>query len=141
MPRIKGKFETFTDGLLTVCETDEHNLTRTKMEHIRFGNRVVGISRYWQAQTTGNQVDKLLAIPLEVLSMEMIEVNDVVILENETDWLWDSMSFDEKEMKDRAGHYQIRQVQPKFDTEPPALYLTLEKAVHPFGDRRERSGD
>lgn len=141
MPRIKGKFETFTDGLLTVCEVEERSLTRTKLEHIRFGNRVVGISRYWQAQTAGNQVDKLLAIPLEVLNAEMIEVNDVVILENETDWLWDSMSFDEKEMKDRAGHYQIRQVQPKIDTEPPALYLTLEKAVHPFGDRRERSGD
>lgn len=141
MPRIKGKFETFTDGLLTVCEVEERSLTRTKLEHIRFGNRVVGISRYWQAQTAGNQVDKLLAIPLEVLNAEMIEVNDVVILENETDWLWDSMSFDEKEMKDRAGQYQIRQVQPKFDAEPPALYLTLEKAVHPFGDRRERSGD
>lgn len=141
MPRIKGKFETFTDGLLTVCETDERNLTRTKMEHIRFGNRVVGISRYWQAQTAGNQVDKLLAIPLEVLNAEMIEVNDVVILENETDWLWDSMSFDEKEMKDRAGQYQIRQVQPKFDAEPPALYLTLEKSVHPFKDGRENIGD
>ena len=141
MPRIKGKFETFTDGLLTVCETDERNLTRIKMEHIRFGNRVVGISRYWQAQTAGNQVDKLLAIPLEVLDMEMIEVNDVVILENETDWLWDSMSFDEKEMKDRAGQYQIRQVQPKFDAEPPALYLTLEKSVHPFKDGRENIDD
>ena len=84
------------------------------------------MTRYWQAQTAGNQVDKLLAVPLEILDAEQIEVNDVIILENETDWLWDNMTFDESEMKDRAGHYQIKQVQPKYDTKPPALYLSLE---------------
>ena len=133
MPRISSKhFENFGDGLLTICEADERSLTRTKLEHIRFGNRTVGVTRYWQAQTAGNQVDKLLAVPLEVLDAVQIEVNDVIILENETDWLWDNMTFDESEMKDRAGHYQIKQVQPKYDTKPPALYLSLEKLVHPF---------
>ena len=112
MPRISSKhFENFGDGLLTICEADERSLTRTKLEHIRFGNRTVGVTRYWQAQTAGNQVDKLLAVPLEILDAEQIEVNDVIILENETDWLWDNMTFDESEMKDRAGHYQIKQVQ------------------------------
>ena len=130
MPRISSKhFENFGDGLLTICEADERSLTRTKLEHIRFGNRTVGVTRYWQAQTAGNQVDKLLAVPLEVLDAVQIEVNDVIILENETDWLWDNMTFDESEMKDRAGHYQIKQVQPKYDTKPPALYLSLEKLV------------
>lgn len=133
-------FENFGDGLLTICEADERSLTRTKLEHIRFGNRTVGVTRYWQAQTAGNQVDKLLAIPLEVLDAEQIEVNDVIILENETDWLWDNMTFDESEMKDRAGHYQIKQVQPKYDTKPPALYLSLEKLVHPFKDGRDSGG-
>ena len=85
MPRISSKhFENFGDGLLTICEADERSLTRTKLEHIRFGNRTVGVTRYWKAQTAGNQVDKLLAIPLEVLDAEQIEVNDVIILENET---------------------------------------------------------
>ena len=64
MPRISSKhFENFGDGLLTICEADERSLTRTKLEHIRFGNRTVGVTRYWQAQTAGNQVDKLLAVP------------------------------------------------------------------------------
>lgn len=109
MPRISSKhFENFGDGLLTICEADERSLTRTKLEHIRFGNRTVGVTRYWKAQTAGNQVDKLLAIPLEVLDAEQIEVNDVIILENETDWLCGNMTFDESEMKDRAGHYQIK---------------------------------
>lgn len=82
MPRISSKhFENFGDGLLTICEADERSLTRTKLEHIRFGNRTVGVTRYWQAQTAGNQVDKLLAVPLEILDAEQIEVNDVIILE------------------------------------------------------------
>ena len=127
MPRISSKhFENFGDGLLTICEADERSLTRTKLEHIRFGNRTVGVTRYWQAQTAGNQVDKLLAVPLEILDAEQIEVNDVIILESE--------------MKDRAGHYQIKQVQPKYDTKPPALYLSLEKLVHPFKDGRDSGG-
>lgn len=129
MPQIPSRqFETFGDGLLAVCEADERTITRTKMEHIRFGNRTVGVQRFWQAKTAGNKVNKLLAVPLSVLEIDMIEVNDVVILENET------------EMKDRAGQYQILQVQPKYDARPPALYLSLEKLVHPYKDGREDGG-
>lgn len=141
MPRIQSrKFESFGDGLLAVCETDERTITRTKMRHIRFGNRTVGVQRFWQAKTAGNKVDKLLAVPLSVLEIGMIEINDVVILENETDWLRDPLQFDDKQIKDRAGQYQILQVQPKYDTKPPALYLSLEKLVHPYKDGREDSG-
>ena len=129
MPQIPSRqFETFGDGLLAVCEADERKITRTKMEHIRFGNRTVGVQRFWQAKTAGNKVNKLLAVPLSVLEIDMIEVNDVVILENEA------------EMKDRAGQYQILQVQPKYDARPPALYLSLEKLVHPYKDGREDGG-
>lgn len=141
MPRIQSRqFESFGDGLLAVCETDERTITRTKMRHIRFGNRTVGVQRFWQAKTAGNKVDKLLAVPLSVLEIGMIEINDVVILENETDWLRDPLQFDDKQIKDRAGQYQILQVQPKYDTKPPALYLSLEKLVHPYKDGREDSG-
>lgn len=129
MPQIPSRqFETFGDGLLAVCEADERTITRTKMEHVRFGNRTVGVQRFWQAKTAGNKVNKLLAVPLSVLEIDLIEVNDVVILENET------------EMKDQAGQYQILQVQPKYDARPPALYLSLEKLVHPYKDGREDSG-
>ena len=100
----------------------------------------MGVQRFWQAKTAGNKVDKLLAVPLSVLEIGVIEINDVVILENETDWLWDPQPFDDKEIKDRAGQYQILQVQPKYDTRPPALYLSLEKLVHPYKDGRADSG-
>lgn len=129
MPQIPSRqFENFGDGLLAVCEADERTITRTKLEHIRFGNRTVGVQRFWQAKTAGNKVNKLLAVPLSVLEIDMIEVNDVVILENEA------------EIKDRAGQYQILQVQPKYDARPPALYLSLEKLVHPYKDGREDGG-
>ena len=129
MPQIPSRqFETFGDGLLAVCEADERTITRTKMEHVRFGNRTVGVQRFWQAKTAGNKVNKLLAVPLSVLEIDMIEVSDVVILENET------------EMKDQAGQYQILQAQPKYDARPPALYLSLEKLVHPYKDGREDGG-
>lgn len=142
MARIKSKqFETFGDGLLTICTTDERTITGTKMEHIRFGNRTVGVQRFWQAKTAGNEVNKLLSIPLSVLELDTVDVQDVVILENETDWLWDTMTFDDAEMKDKAGQYQILQVQQKYDTQPPALYLTLEKLVHPFIDGRTDGRD
>lgn len=141
MPRISGgRFEGFSDGLLTICEADERKLIRNKLVHIRYGNRTVGIQRFWQARTAGNKVDKLLAIPLGALDVDLIEVNDVVILENETGWLWDPMKFDETELKDRAGHYQILQIQPKYDARPPCLYLSLEKLIHPYRDGRSDNG-
>lgn len=129
MPQIPSRqFETFGDGLLAVCEADERTITRTKMEHIRFGNRTVGVQRFWQAKTAGNKVDKLLAVPLSVLDIDMIEVNDVVILENEI------------VIGEKSGQYQILQIQPKYDKKPPALYLSLEKLVHPYKDGREDGG-
>lgn len=129
MPRIQSRqFENFGDGLLTVCEADERAITRTKMEHIRFGNRTVGVQRFWQAKTAGNKVDKLLAVPLSVLDIDMIEVNDVVILENEI------------VIGEKSGQYQILQIQPKYDKKPPALYLSLEKLVHPYKDGRDAGG-
>lgn len=129
MPRIQSRqFENFGDGLLAVCEADERTITRTKMEHIRFGNRTVGVQRFWQAKTAGNKVDKLLAVPLSALDIDMIEVNDVVILENEI------------VIGEKSGQYQILQIQPKYDAKPPALYLSLEKLVHPYKDGRDDGG-
>ena len=39
MPRAKRKnFETFSDGILSICETKERTLVRTKMQGVRFGH-------------------------------------------------------------------------------------------------------
>lgn len=127
MPRVKNEqFEVFGDGLLTICETDERKLVKTKIEHIRFGNKTVGVTRFWKAKTTGNKIDRLVSIPLSVMRTIEIEVQNVVIVENEK--------------SDSSGQYKIIQMQPKYDTEPPAMYLSLEKLVHPFKNMRKADG-
>lgn len=126
MARISSDYETFGDGLLSICETDERNITGTKMEHIRYGNKTVGVQRFWQAKTVGNKVDKLISVPLEVLQLNQILVNDIAILETEPGF---------------PGQYQILQIQPKYDSRPPALYLSLERLVHPYKDERQENGD
>ena len=126
MARISSDYETFGDGLLSICETDERSITGTKMEHIRYGNKTVGVQRFWQAKTVGNKVDKLISVPLEVLQLDQILVNDVAILQTEPG---------------SPGQYQILQIQPKYDSRPPALYLSLERLVHPYKDERQENGN
>lgn len=126
MARISSDYETFGDGLLSICETDERNITGTKMEHIRYGNKTVGVQRFWQAKTVGNKVDKLISVPLEVLQLNQILVNDIAILETEPG---------------SPGQYQILQIQPKYDSRPPALYLSLERLIHPYKDERTENGN
>lgn len=129
MPRIRSRqFENFGDGLLTICDADERAINRTKMGRIRFGNRTVGVQRFWQAKTAGDKVDRLVSIPLPAAEFEPVSTNDVVIIETEKN--------------EKSSHqYAIKQVQPKYDAEPPALYLSLEKLVHPYKDRRDDSGN
>ena len=126
MARISSDYETFGDGLLSICETDERSITGTKMEHIRYGNKTVGVQRFWQAKTAGNKVDKLISVPLEVLQLDQILVNDIAILETEPG---------------SPGQYQILQIQPKYDSRPPALYLSLERLIHPYKDERTENGN
>lgn len=120
MPTVKNsQFETFEDGILEICETEERAIVSTKMQQIRYGKRTVGVNRFWSAKTAGNEVNKLISIPLSVMRVNSVDIHDVVILNNE------------------QGQYQIIQTQEKYDKEPPALYLSLEKLVHPFKDRRK----
>lgn len=126
MARISSDYETFGDGLLSICETDERSITGTKMEHIRYGNKTVGVQRFWQAKTVGNKVDKLISVPLEVLQLNQILVNDIAILETEPG---------------SPGQYQILQIQPKYDSRPQALYISLERLVHPYKDERQENGN
>lgn len=124
MPRVKRKnFETFSDGILSICETKERTLVRTKMQGVRFGHRTIGERRYFDAQTAGNNLSRLVSVPTAVQSKERIESLDVVILDSQ------------KSDTDPA-QYKIVQIQEKLDTMPPVLYLSLEKIVQVYKDRR-----
>ena len=124
MPKMKRKqFETFTDGKLSICSVEERTITATKLKDVRFGNRTIGERRYFDAQTAGNKLSKLLSIPAEVLNVKSVEILDIVILESQ------------KGAAD-PGQYKIVQIQEKFDATPPAVYLSLEKIVQLYTDRR-----
>ena len=113
MVQKKNGFETFSDGILEICTTDERRLIGTKVKEIRFGDRTIGVQRYWQAKTAGNKVDRLLSIPYSETGIGLIETNDVVII----------------------------QVQPKFDSKPESIYLSLEKIIHLYKEGRTNGGD
>ncbi len=139
MPRAKRKhFETFTDGTLSICRTEERVITDTKIKGVRFGARTIGERRYFDAQTAGNNVTKLLSIPAAVLNRENIETLDIVIIDTQSGWLWDSFDFekDEAVKEYNPAQYKIVQIQEKFDTMPPTVYLSLEKIVQLYKDRR-----
>ena len=106
--------------------------------HIRFGNRTIGERRYFDAQTAGNKLSKLVSIPAEVLHRENIEVLDIVIIDSQSGWIWDSFDFerDETVKEHNPAQYKIVQIQEKFDSTPPAVYLSLEKIVQLYADRR-----
>ena len=81
MPRARRKqFETFTDGMLSICKTEGRAIVDTKLKDIRFGNRTIGERRYFDAQTAGNKITKLLSIPAATLNTDSIESLDIVIL-------------------------------------------------------------
>ena len=139
MPRARRKqFETFTDGILSICKTEDRVIVDTKLKGIRFGNRTIGERRYFDAQTAGNKITKLLSIPAAVLNREDIEALDIVIIDSQSGWLWDPFDFerDETVKEHNPAQYKIVQIQEKFDSTPPAIYLSLEKIVQLYADRR-----
>lgn len=124
----KGRFETFGDGLLSICEADERCLIGTKVSRIRFGSRIVGVKRYWEAKAAGNEIVRMVSVPLELLSAVPIYAGDVAVLETRA------------ETEGNSGQYRILQIQTKYDTSPPSVYLSLENLLHPFKDRRNEIG-
>ena len=124
MPRVKSKqFEIFADGILSICSVEGRTIVKTKLPAIRFGNRTIGERRYFDAQTSGNNITKLVSIPAAAQAKTHIESLDIVILKTQ------------KSDEDPA-QYKIVQIQEKFDARPPAIYLSLEKVVQVYKDRR-----
>ena len=112
--RLKSrKFETFGDGNLTICEVSERSIIKTRHRNVRFGNKTVGVTRFYQAKVASDQVSKLVAIP----ALSGISQTDVVLIGN--------------------AQYRIVQIQDKFDTCPPCLCLSLAESKIVYKDARK----
>lgn len=61
----------------------------------------------------------------------------MVVIDSQSGWLWDPFDFERDEIDEHnPAQYKIVQIQEKFDATPPAVYLSLEKIVQLYTDRR-----
>lgn len=113
MPRVQDKdFITFNSGVLEVCGVKERTIVSTKHKGLRFGDRTVGVARFWEAKVASTNIDRLVAVP----QAPGITQSDMCIID--------------------GRQYKIKQVQNKFDTSPPCLFLSLEENKLTYKDNR-----
>lgn len=111
--RLKNrKFETFGDGILAICEVSERSLVKTRHQNVRFGDKTVGVTRFFQAKVASDQISKLVAVP----AVPGVRQTDVVLI--------------------GGAQYRIVQIQDKFDACPPCLYLSLAESKIVYKDVR-----
>lgn len=98
-------FETFNSGILDICKVKDNKVIADVVKGIRYQNKTIGVTRYWNAQVASAKIDKLISIPL----IRGVEYSHIILINRE--------------------QYKINQIQPKEDTNPPTLLLSLEKQV------------
>lgn len=100
MPNIE--FQTFNDGVLYLFETDKDNkiIEKTK-KNLRFGNRTIGVKRYYSARQNDIELKKVIHI-----HRNLNVVTDMAAVIDNT-------------------RYKIEQVQHYADTNPPVTVLSL----------------
>lgn len=105
------QFETFNSGIAEFCEIEEKNIIATIIKP-RFGDKTVGISRFYEAKVAGSKVERLISIPFN----EVISKENIVII--------------------ASKQYEIDFIQTKFDTLPKTLLVTLSEMVIKKKDMR-----
>lgn len=110
--------ETFNDGILNVLEVKDREITKTLVENIYYGNKTIGVNRFFNAKVAGSTVSKLIAIPFNyfVKRDNLVELTDF-----------------------RTGIteiFKIAMLQEKFDSFPESIYLTLERTEIKYVDNR-----
>lgn len=114
MPRLREKdYVTFNDGVLDVCGVSKGSLITTKIKRIRFGNRTVGVTRFWQAKISSNEIERMVAI----LEAGEVTTKDVCVI--------------------GERQYKVLQVEHKYDEYPPCMFLSLASIQTPYKDERD----
>lgn len=77
MQKDRAIFETFNDGICSFHEIDEDGNAGAVRARLRFGERTVGIKRYYEAMTNKVQIDRLIRIQYQHwMSTEYLAVID-----------------------------------------------------------------
>ena len=110
--------EVFNDGIINILSAVDGVIIDTLHSNIHFGNRTYGVKRFFEAKVAGSEIERLISIPF----------NDLVTREN----LIELKEF-------RTGKtflYEIVMFQPKFETAPQSIYLTLKRTEIKYVDTR-----
>lgn len=100
--KMPTEFLTFNDGRCDIYSVSGNKL-KDKLMTLYFGNRVVGMKRFYAARAASTEITRLIQIPLHE---DVTAENNVVI---------------------SGIRYRIEQSQNLYDTNPPVTVLTLHK--------------
>lgn len=84
--KAKDTFEIFNDGICSFCEIDDDGNAGAVKAAIRYQERTIGVTRFYEAMTAKVQVDRLIRIPaqpwmtteyLAVIGSEVFEIKQV----------------------------------------------------------------
>lgn len=99
------EFVTFSDGICNIFTLDEDGEREAnKYNNLAFGNKVLGFKRYFEASARQIDINRVIRIPQigDIDNHDYVEIGNVI--------------------------YGVKMVQPIFDTNPPSIDLTLDKA-------------
>lgn len=96
------EFLTFTDGFCDIYSV-KGNKRDQKLLTLCFGDRTVGMKRFYKARAASTEIDRVIQVPRGL----SIEADHRAVID--------------------GTEYKIEQVQQLYDTNPPVTVLTLRK--------------
>lgn len=112
----KQNRELFNDGLVEVYKTEKRHI-KNEVAKLRYGLRTVGIKRFYEAKIAGVRADKLISVPFN----KFITGNNLLII--------------------NGTQYEVVQVQEKYDSVPPAMYITLKQPATEYSYERTQENE
>ena len=98
------EFVAFKDGICKVYGFDEEGIEVIKYIGLGFDNRILGFKRYYEAAANQVEINRVIRIP---------QVTGIT-------------NYDFAEIE--SAKYGVKMVQQIYDTNPPSIDLTLDKA-------------
>lgn len=116
--KLQTSSETFNSGVLNVLSAVDGVINSNILTGVNYGDRTVGASRFFNAESAGTEVTRMIAVPFN----RMIKRGNILELHDFMD--------DEKHL------FEIVQIQEKYDTAPACLYISLRRTSINYVDKR-----
>lgn len=114
--------EVFNSGTLTPLISEDFVVKDTCPFAFHFGDRTIGVKRYWEARAQGEEISRLVSVSLMPLTRDLFTAGSLVEL----------IDF----MTGKKEIYKIDQIQIKEDTAPASIWLTLTNSEIQVTDER-----